>query len=226
VRNELVQSYDDIFTLKKGDLLELEGFAEKSADNLLEAIERARSLTLARFLTALSIPQVGEETALLMETQISNELPTSNSQFLNNEQLLNVLVSKPADFWEEIDGIGEVVAQEIVNYFRDTENQKMLKRLLSHLHIENSFKTSNLKFTNSVLHNKTVVLTGTLESMTRDEAKQLIREHGGKVASTVSKKTDYILAGAKAGSKLAKAQELGIKILTEQDFLKLLPKNR
>jgi len=210
VRNDLVQSFDDIFTLKKGDLLELEGFAELSAENLLRAIDKSRSLTLARLLTALSIPQVGEETAV---------------DLANNFKTLNTLQSASVDELQEIDGVGEVVAQEIVNYFANKENQQMLERLLQHITLKHSTINYQLS-TNNPLSGKIVVVTGTLESMTRDEAKQLIREHGGKVGSSVSKKTDYVLAGAKAGSKLTKAQDLGVKILTEKDFLKLLPKNR
>jgi len=234
VRNELVQSFDDIFTLKKGDLLELEGFAELSADNLLKAIEKSKEVTFARLLTSLSIPQVGEETALLIfekiiaEFEICNLYPKGTLKFENNIQILEFLISKTSDFWDKIDGIGGVVAQEIVNYFSNQENQKMLRRLLKYLHIKNSFQIApeghfaNFKFTNSVLYNKTIVLTGTLETMNREEAKEMIRNAGGKVGSSVSKKTDFLIAGANAGSKLSKAEELDVEVLSEERFIELL----
>ncbi len=211
VRADLVQSFDDIFTLEKGDLLELEGFAELSADNLLKAIDDAREVTLARFLTSLSIPQVGEETALLISDKI-------NSEFVASNQLLQTLASKSAEYWEEIDGIGDVVAKEIVGYFSNKENQKMLNRLLQYVKVTTNYQLP----TNSSLSGKTVVVTGTLKSMSREEAKEMIRASGGKVASSVSSNTSMVLAGENAGTKLAKAQDLGIKVVNEQEFVKML----
>ncbi len=224
VRAELVQSFDDIFTLKKGDLLELEGFAELSADNLLKAIEKAKEVTLARLLTSLSIPQVGEETAILLTEQAVSELRIKNFELRINDELLNYLISRHSDFWEKIDGVGPIVAEQISEYFNDTENQVMLKKLFKHLKIKDLDFNQNpkTKIQNSLLTGKTVVVTGTLENMSRDEAKELIRNAGGKVGSSVSKKTDYLLAGANAGSKLAKAEELGVKVVNEEEFGKIV----
>ena len=199
VRADLVQNFDDFFTLQKGDLLELEGFAEKSAENLLLAIETSRNVSLARFITALSIPQVGEETAI----DLANH-------FGSFEKLQKATDGE----LEKIDGVGEVVAEQIVNYFANEENKKMLTRLLPHLKIKNPQNTK--ADTNHPLFDKTVVITGTLESMSRDEAKARVRELGGKVASTVSKKTDFLIAGENAGSKLSKAEGLGVKVVGKE----------
>jgi DNA ligase (NAD+) len=203
VRAELVVSFDDIFTLQKGDLLELEGFAELSADNLLKAIEESKNVTLARFITSLSIPQVGEETAIDLANHFGN---------------LSALRTSSVNELQAIDGIGKVVAEQIVNYFADKENQEMLDRLLKYVRVSSDSKTS----TSNALLGKTVVVTGTLESMSREEAKAKVREAGGKVGSSISKKTDFLLAGENAGSKLSKAQELGVKVVNEQEFVKIL----
>ncbi len=206
VKADLVQSFDDIFTLQKGDLLELEGFAELSAVNLLKAIVDAQEVTLARLLTSLSIPQVGEETAIDLAHSFST---------------LQELQAASTEDLEQIDGIGEVVAESIVNYFADTQNKEMLKRLLTHISI---FKSQTIKSQQSdtLLQGKSVVVTGTLERMSREGAKQLIRDNGGKVASSVSSKTSMVLAGANAGSKLDKARDLGVKVVNEQEFVKML----
>ncbi len=203
VRAELIQSFDDVFTLQKGDLLELEGFAELSAENLLKAIDSAREITLPRFLTALSMPQVGEETAIDL-TKHFNTLESLQSASIEDLQ--------------EVEGVGGVVAQEIVHYFANLEHKKMLNRLLKYIKIK-QFTTA---IKDSKLADKTVVITGTLDTLSRDEAKALVRKHGGKVASSVSKNTDLVLAGESAGSKLDKAKGLGVKVINEQEFLNLL----
>ncbi len=209
IKKELVQSFDDIFTLKKGDLLELEGFAEKSADNLLKAIEQSKEITLSRFITSLSIPQVGEETAILLAERFKT---FENVQNATEEEL------------QTIDGIGEVVAEEIVHYFANKENKKMLERLLGHITILDTpdTKSGTLNSGSTKLQDKTVVITGTLQGMGREDAKALIRNAGGKVGSSVSTKTDYVLAGERAGSKLKKAKELGVKVLSEEEFVKMI----
>ncbi len=205
VRAELVQSFDDIFTLQKGDILELEGFAELSAENLLKAIDGAREITFARFLTALSIPQVGEETAI---------------DLANHFNTLESLQSASIEDLQEVEGVGEVVAQEIVNYFANPEHKKMLNRLLAQITILNT--PTKLGGSTAKFAGNTVVITGTLDTLSRDEAKALVREYGGKVAGSVSKNTDLVLAGESAGSKLERAKELGVKIINEREFLDLL----
>ncbi len=207
VRGGFVSEFDDIFTLKKGDLLELEGFAELSADNLLKAIDNAREVTLARLLTALSIDQVGEETAHDLAEHFGS---------------LGALQRASAEDLEEINGIGAVVAKSVVSWFKDKDNIAMLDRLLKHITILGGSTPKSLGGRTPKLKGKRVVLTGTLKTMSREDAKNKIREAGGKVSSTVSKNTDFVVAGSKAGSKLKKAQKLGAKVLSEQEFVKML----
>lgn len=200
---ELISSFDDIFTLEKGDLETLPRFGEKSVDKLLKAIEAARSVTLGRFIASLSIPQVGEETA----RDLANHFGTPK-QF----------AEATYEEFEKIDGVGPIVSQAIVNWFNDTENKKLYERLLSQVKIE---KIENNK-TNQKLRGLTFVLTGTLPTLERDKAKDMIISHGGYVSGSVSKKTSFVLAGENAGEKLEKARELGVKIISEQEFLDML----
>jgi len=202
---ELISSYDDIFTLKKGDLLQLPRFAEKSVDNLLNSIEKSKSISLPCFIIALSIPNVGEETAILL----SNE-------FESIERLKEAKIER----LETINEIGPIVAQSIVDWFADKENQKILNKLLKHIKIQNS--ESRIRNQEKKLKGKIFVLTGTLSSMTRDEAKTKIRSLGGKIASSVSKETDFVIAGENPGSKYEKALELGVQALDEREFLGVL----
>jgi len=203
IDNNLVSSPVDLFTLKKGDLLNLPRFAEKSADNLIEAIEGARKVTLARLITALSIDNVGEETAVLLADTFKNlqKIRETNYDELN-----------------KINGIGEVVAQSIISWFKNPENVKMLNALLKEIEIENNSQ----KNVNKIFSGKTFVLTGTMQKYDRDQAKEIIRNLGGNVSSSVSNKTDFVVAGENAGTKLEKATELGVKILDEEAFLKII----
>ena len=197
----LVSNLDDIFKLRKGDLEILERFGEKSIEKLLNAIENARDVTLARFIASLSIPQVGEETSHdLAEHFGSPELFAKASY----EEL------------QSINGVGPIVAASIKSWFEDKENRKLFERLLKEVRIKSERRSSQK------LHGKKFVLTGTLENLSRDEAKDMIRKMGGGVAGSVSKNTDYVVAGEEAGEKLSKAKELGVKVLDEEEFLKLL----
>ena len=202
---ELIATYDDIFTLKKGDLLALPRFAEKSVDNLLASIAKARNTTLPRFIISLSIPNVGEETAILL----SNE-------FESIERLKEAKIER----LEKIEGIGPIVAESIVEWFEDKENQKLLSKLLKHVTIEQSESSS--QDLGKKLEGKTFVLTGTLETMSREEAKQKIRDLGGNISSSVSKETDFIVAGENPGTKYEKALELGVQVLNERELEKII----
>ena len=202
---ELIATYDDIFTLKKGDLLALPRFAEKSVDNLLASIAKARNTTLPRFIISLSIPNVGEETAILL----SNE-------FESIERLKEAKIER----LEKIEGIGPIVAESIVEWFEDKENQKLLSKLLKHVTIEQSESSS--QDLGKKLEGKTFVLTGTLETMSREEAKQKIRDLGGNISSSVSKETDFIVAGENPGTKYEKALELGVQVLNERELKKII----
>lgn len=201
----MVETPADFFTLKEGDLLALEGFAERSASKLVDAIKKtAKGVSLSRIVTALSINQVGEETAILLA---------------QNFKTIDDIAGASEDDLAAINGIGPIVAGEIYGWFKDKENKKLVTQLKKHIQIQ-SEKVSGkhtLPFAG-----KTFVLTGGLGSMGRDEAKEKIRALGGAVSGSVSKKTDYVVAGDDAGSKLDKAEDLGVKILTEQEFLKLI----
>lgn len=195
---KIVQNFVDIFYITFEDLEPLEGFKEKSITNLLRAIQLSRRVAFEKFLFALGIRHVGEETAILLAQNFKSVQDLSVASF---EQL------------ESIEGVGEVVAQSIVEYFDNTD----LKPLLDCLEIVYTQKTSS-----SLFSGKSFVLTGTLPSLSRDEAKEMIRKHGGKIVSSVSKNTDFVLSGGDPGSKYDKAKELGIKILEESDFLKMI----
>lgn len=203
---ELVTDYVDIFTLEKGDLVALPRFGEKSADNLLASIQKARKTTIGRFLIALSIPQVGEETAYDIASHFGD--------------LSKVLLATESDLLN-ISGIGPIVAKSVVEFFKDKKNIKIINELLKYIKIEPQ-SSSKFQALSSKFAGQTFVLTGTLETMGRDEAKEKIRSLGGNVSSSVSKETDYVVAGANPGSKYEKALELGVKILSEADFEALL----
>jgi DNA ligase (NAD+) len=196
---KLITTFDDIFTLKRGDLLTIPRFGEKSVDNLLEAIEKARTTTLPRFLASLSIPQVGEETAFDLAEHFGSVEKIMEAKY---EEI------------EAIYGVGPVVARAVVDWFKEGENKKLVRNLLKHLQIE-KVKVGNK------LAGKSFVFTGTM-NMERDAAQAKVRELGGEVSSSVSKNTTYLVAGESAGSKLDKAQELGVTILTEEEFLKMV----
>lgn len=198
----LVSRADDLFTLTKGDLLALPRFAEKSADNVIESIEKAKKISLARFLFSLSIPQVGEETAEDVEKHFKN---LEKVRGATTEDLM------------KINGVGDVVAQSIVDFFKDKDHKILVDDLLKHVSIKRVESASGSK-----LSGKTFVLTGTLETMSRDEAKVKIKSLGGDVTSSVSVKTSYVVAGNDPGSKYETAIKLGVKVLSEGEFLKLI----
>lgn len=204
--NNLLATYDDIFKLKKGDLLALPRFAEKSADNLLQAIDERRYVTLARFIVGLSIPNVGEETA----EDLAEHFGTLDK--IQNASLEELQV---------IEGVGEIVAQSVYDWFREASNKKIVSDLLKQIKIIPQSKNTEGNPMEK-LRGLTFVLTGTLPSLSRDEAKRLIKQNGGEVSSAVSSKTDYVLAGSEAGSKLNQAEKLGIKIINEEEFYKLI----
>ncbi len=203
LENGLIASYDDIFTLKRGDLLALPRFAEKSVDNLLTSIEKAREITLARFIVSLSIPQVGEETAI---------------DLANNFTTLEKIRAVSKEELEKINGVGDIVGASVHEWFSDKDNSKLVDRLLKQVKIVKA-PVSSLK--NGKLKGLSFVITGTL-SMSRDEIKDKIRALGGDISESVSAKTSFVIAGESAGSKLDKAQKLGVKILDESGFKKLI----
>ncbi len=203
VEHGLLDSYDDLFTLTQGDFLGLEGFAEKSAQLAVAAIEKGKQTTLARLLVALSIPHVGEEVARVLAEQFGSIDRLRKARF---EEIVRV------------HGLGDVVARSVGDWFADRANAATLDRLLKHLSIAPVARRAS----GGSLTGKTFVLTGTLSRMTRDEAKQAIRDRGGKIVESVSKKTDYVVAGTDPGSKFDAARALNIKVLNEAEFAKLI----
>lgn len=198
----LIEHHYDLFTLELGDVVELPGFKEKAAQNVLNAIAAARTVPLHRLLIGLSIEHVGEETARLIA-----------SYFPSIAAIREVTQPELA----AIHGVGDVVATSVVEWFADPQHEAQLNALLPHLTVT----SPNVAPTNTKLAGKTVVFTGSLPTVTRDEAKELARRAGAQVSSSVSKKTDFVVAGDEAGSKLDTATSLGVQILTEAEFLKM-----
>lgn len=198
----LISTFPDLFTLKKGDVLTLPRFAEKSADNLLTSIEEKRTTTLPRLLTALSIDHVGVETAHVLAEQFKT---------------IEALIRADEAELSAINGIGPVVAHSVATWFADKSHAKMLERLLKEVILEKNTGPRAGK-----LAGMTFVLTGTLPTLERLQAEEMIRAAGGSVSSSVSKNTSYVLAGESAGSKLEKAQKLGVPIIGEEEFKKML----
>lgn len=199
----LVATYDDLFTLTEGDLSGLEGFKEKSIRNLLMAIRTARTTTLPRLLFGLGIDQVGEETAHDLARHFGT---LDRIQTATQEKL------------EAVEGVGPVVAGSVYTWFRDPSNRALVERLMHHVKLEKI----EVHTERGPLHGKSVVVTGTLSTLSRDEAKARIRAAGGTPASSVSKETDFVVVGENPGGKAAKARELGIRLLEEQEFIQLL----
>jgi len=199
----LIKEPYDLFTLKVGDIIDLPGFKEKAAENLIAAIQSAREVELPRLLVALSIPNVGEETARLIAEYCGS---IDNVKKTNAEELA------------AIHGVGRIVAESVARYMSDQENQAKLQELLRYLVVNQTERVSK----QTALSNKTIVFTGSLPSLSRDEAKLLARKNGAHVTESVSRKTDFVVAGNEAGSKAEKASELGIAILSEAEFLKMV----
>jgi DNA ligase (NAD+) len=200
--NGLIRDAADIFELKEGDLVLLEGFAEKSAGNLIESIQNSRKISFSRFIIALGIMHVGEETAQVLADRFGS---------------LKNLKKASIEDMESIQDIGPVVAKSIYKWFRDRHNNKLLERLLKYVTVKEHKTARRRKFTG-----KKFVLTGSLSSMAREGAKMKIRELGGQTSGSVSKETDYVIVGEDPGSKFNKAKKMGVKILSEEGFLKLL----
>lgn len=208
LENGLIKDFSDIYELKnkRKEIVSLDRFGEKSVDNILSAIENSKEKPFEKVLFALGIKQVGERTAKLLA-----------KHFGSIENLSNASVDEIDDIYE----IGPSIARSVVDFFKDDKNIKILNKL----------KKAGLKFesdntgtakTREEFIGKVFVLTGTLIKFTRSQASEIIENFGGRTSGSVSKKTDYVLAGAEAGSKLDKAKKLGVKILIEDDFEKMI----
>ncbi len=199
----LITDASDIFDLQKEDIAILERFGEKSAENIINEINEKKNISLDKFLWALGILHVGEETArdLAIHFGSLDKIKEANLEELNN-----------------IENVGEAVSKSIYEFFRDKKNLNFIDKLLEKgIKIKKVDKKAKGKFFGLIF-----VLTGTLENMSREIAKEKILNLGGKVSGSVSKKTDFVLAGEDAGSKLKLAKELGVKIITEEDFLRMI----
>lgn len=205
VEKGLISRISDIYLLDAEKLSQLDGFKEKSIRNLLESIEASRKCPFSRFILGLGIKYVGTETAELLAEKAKD---------------VEHLLSFTEEELDAIDGIGEKTAQAIVEFLQDADHQEEIQLLLAHG--VKPQKVQKKKIEGHPFTGKTFVLTGSLEHLSRDEATALIKERGGSVSGSVSKKTDYVLVGADPGSKYEKAKELGVSILSEEQFERLL----
>jgi len=202
----LISDPGDLFLLKEGDILPLERFAEKSAQNLINAIQSKKKITLSKFIYALGIRNVGEETAQDLAANFCSFKKLKNASFQELQKIIDV---------------GPVVAKSIYDFFQEKRNLKFIEKLKKvgvQILEEKKPKRQPLK-------GKIFVLTGSLQTLTREEAKEKIRILGGEISESTSKKTDFVIVGKESGSKFEKAKKLGVKIINEQEFLKLIEIN-
>jgi DNA ligase (NAD+) len=204
VERGLVKNQADLYTLTEAQLLDLDKFAEKSAKNLIAALESSKGCKLWQLIHGLGIPHVGKQSAKDLEAKFDS---------------LEAMASATLESLEAIDGIGSIMAQSIHAWFADVDNHSLIEQLKAH---GLNFDSARQEKAEGILLGKTVVLTGALPSLSRDEATQMIEAAGGRTSSSVSKKTDFVLAGEATGSKYVKAKELGLSILDERAFRELL----
>lgn len=199
----IIKSQADIYSLKPEDISSAERMGEKSAANLMASIEKSKKAGLSRLLFALGIRNIGQKAA---------------DALAQNFGTMDAVMTASSEDISAIDGFGDVMAKSLIEYFSLPQSKKLIEKLKEHGILMEAEK----KVVSDKLHGFTFVLTGTLPTMSRDEASAIIIASGGKVASSVSKKTDYVLAGEKAGSKLNKAESLGIKIIDENEFMEMV----
>lgn len=204
LENKLIQSSADLYFLQKEQLSALDKMGEKSAENLLAAIEASKHNDLSRLLFAMGIRHIGGGASRLIARRVRN---------------IETLFTITAEELAEIDDVGGIMAQSVVDFFADPHTRIFVNKLKA---AGVNMDCQEEEVAGGVLEGKTLVVTGTLETMGRKEVQELIEQHGGKAAGSVSKKTDFVVAGDAAGSKLKKAQELGIPVLTEAEFLDML----
>ena len=202
VDHNYLKSISDIFLLDETRLKTLEGFGNKSAENLITAIENSKMVSFSKFVYGLGIKSVGEHISKLFEQYFLSDL----SNFMNSS----------VEELESIDGVGPIVAKEVIDFWYQEENKAMVEECINQGVIIKKREVVKDQF----LINKTFVFTGTLNSINRKEGKEIINKYGGSTTNSISKKTDFLVAGVGAGSKLQKAKNLDIEILNEQEFLK------
>jgi DNA ligase (NAD+) len=203
IENGLVKNFADLYTLDENQLAGLERMAQKSAANVIEALEESKTRPLWRLIAALGIRHIGGQSAQILAEYFGT---------------LEALIAAKEEELAEIDQIGPTMAQSICEYFSDPKNRSVIDQL-----IDAGVKPEPPETRRSTkLAGKTFVVTGTLEHFTRQQAEQAIRQAGAKASSSVSKKTDFVLAGENAGSKLDKAKKLGVEIITEEQFMEMI----
>ena len=212
--NNLISDAADLFNLKEGDLMPIERFAEKSAKNIINSVNNSKTVDLYKFIYALGIEHVGEETAV----DIGKKLVKKKSIKLPKD-ITEVVEKINLEDWQKIPNIGPKVAESIYKYFTNDSNLSFLKKLdgFGIKIISPKFNTAKQK-----LKDKIFVLTGSLETLTRDDVKDRIRSLGGDISSSVSKAVDYVIAGSEPGEKYEKAKKLGVKVIDEKTFLNML----
>ena len=208
----LLTSFSDIYRLKdrRPDMLKLERLGEKSIDNLLAGVEASKKQPLWRLLTALNLRHVGTRTA----QQLAERFGT-----------MEILASQTEEQLSQVDEVGSVIAKSVAAFFASDYGRRIVSELGElGVNMGDAVAAAAVAAERAAgrLVGKTLVVTGTLTRFKRDEIAELIRKHGGKSASSVSKKTDYVVAGTDAGSKLAKAEELGVQVINEDQFLELI----
>ena len=220
----LISDAADLFTLQKGDIEALERFGEKSAENIINEIEARKKIPIDKFIASLGILHVGEETSRLLSQKIIpvialRQRAERQSQVFRPNDILKFLGKMSIEEFQQIKDVGPAVAESIYEYFQEKSHRDLIKKLDDAGII---LETAGIKPKSQKLQGKTFVLTGTLEKMSRDEAKEKVRSLGGDISESVSKKTDYVVFGAEAGSKLDKAKQLGVKTIDEKEFLDIL----
>jgi len=207
VRENLIEDYADLYTLSKEDILPLERMAEKSAENLIKGVEASKDIPFERVLYGLGIRFVGETVA---------------KKLVKAFKSIDVLAFASLENLVAVDEIGERIAQSVVDFFNDDANKFRIDRLRSYgLNLEIS--EEELEGQSSKLIDLTLVISGVFQKVSRKELQDLIEKHGGKNTSSISKKTDYLIAGENMGpSKRTKAENLGVKIITEEEFLTMV----
>jgi len=199
----LIKGPEDLFDLKPGDIAALERFAEKSADNVYNSIQSKKRVSLARFVYSLGILHVGEETARDLAERFGS---------------IDDIMKASHEYIDDVPNIGGAVADSVYRYFRDAKNIGFIRRLLdAGIVIEREKAKKGGKF-----EGKKIAVTGTLESLSRQEVKDLIRREGGDWVSSVSKQTDMVVAGENPGTKFETAKKLGVKIVNEDEFRKII----
>lgn len=237
----LVSNVADIFELTEGDLKPLERFAEKSTKNLIESIENSKKIEFPKFIYSLGVRHIGEEGSILIskniqeiiadsredqKSKIKNQDDNSKFKIVNFNFLEKIVDHFPyikEEQWMKIKGMGDKGAKSLVKWFNGKENLELLRRM-EKAGVKIIFPKEN-PIVNNKFQGKIFVLTGEMKNFTRDEAKDIIRKEGGNVSSSVSKNTDYVVVGENPGSKYDKAVQLGVKIIDEKEFAKLLNKN-